>query len=380
MEDRLGVLEEELGRRKKVEDEQGAKMAELGARLVKMEKAKEQESSGGQEEKEREIERELKSLRAAVGETGGEIGEAWRVRNSMEEVLGNMRKEGEKMARESERMAKEKGEEVGRMEERLGGEVEVLRKSVERWTREEVDGRGVVTVAKGVAESGPAEPDAGGKVAPGGKVRWVVLTDSNGRRIKPDNIKAHIPRHQRDRFDIRVEVIYTLMEAYDKLGRGGLKVEGEAVLLDVSTNDVRGTARVPRTRPDEVAARFERVARLLLEKGAVGVCVCEVKPMNFMDVTPYSNAIHSACLRMRAQGHQVQGMETQIGVSNLMKDGFHIMPSFAGVLDKTYACAVVGVPVSCPTPSWDRYRDPSLKDRWPTPREAQGQGNSHGRG
>jgi hypothetical protein len=119
---------------------------------------------------------------------------------------------------------------------------------------------------------------------------------------------------------------------------------------------------------------------LLLEKGAVGVCVCEVKPMNFMDVTPYSKAIHSASLRMRAQGHQVQGMQTQTGVSHLKKDGFHILPSFAGVLDRTYACAVIGVPVPCPTPSWDRYRDPSLKDRWPIPWEAQGQGNSHGRG
>ena len=91
LEDRLGVLGEEL-RSKKVEDEQGVKMAELGARLVRMEKAKEQESSGGQEEKGREMERELRSLRAAVGETGGEIGEAWRVRNGMEEVLGQMRK------------------------------------------------------------------------------------------------------------------------------------------------------------------------------------------------------------------------------------------------------------------------------------------------
>jgi hypothetical protein len=72
---------------------------------------------------------------------------------------------------------------------------------------------------------------------------------------------------------IWVEVIYTLMEAYDKLGRGSLKVEGEAVLLDFSTKDLRGTKRVPRTRPDEVAGRFERVARLLLEKGAVCVCV-----------------------------------------------------------------------------------------------------------
>jgi hypothetical protein len=143
-----------------------------------------------------------------------------------------MRKEGERMARENGRMPKEKGEEVRRMEKRLGGEVEVLKRSVERWRREEVDGRSEVTVAKQVVESGPAKPDAGSEGGPSGKVRRVVLMDSNGSDIGPDNIKAHIPKHQRDRFDIRVE-------AYDKLGRGSLKVEGE-----VPTRNRKGPANV----------------------------------------------------------------------------------------------------------------------------------------
>jgi hypothetical protein len=46
------------------------------------------------------------------------------------------------------------------------------------------------------------------------------LTDSNGRDMGPDNIKAHIPRDQRDKVDIKVEVVYTLMEAYNRLGHG----------------------------------------------------------------------------------------------------------------------------------------------------------------
>ena len=225
-------------------------------------------------------------------------------------------------------------------------------------------------------ETAPKEV-GGGSV---GRVKVVVLTDSNGRDMGPDDIKAHIPRLQRDRVDIRVEVVYTLMEAYDRVGRGSLKVEGESVLLDVSTNDVRGTERTPRTRPEEVAWRFEKVARLLLEKGALEVCMCEVKPMSFMDVDPYCNAISDVCLRMRDQGHRVHGVNTQTGVSHLKRDGFHILPSFSGVLARTYACAITGVRVSCPNPPWDRYRDPTLRDRWPTPREAQDQGNSHGRG
>jgi hypothetical protein len=134
---------EQVRQMKAAGEVQGAKVAELEAKLVQMEEAKEQESSGGQEEK--EMERELRSLRAAVWETGGKIGEAWRVRNGMEEVLGEM-KEGEWMARENGRMAKEKGEEMHRMEERLSGEVEVLRRLVERWRREEMDSRSMLFV------------------------------------------------------------------------------------------------------------------------------------------------------------------------------------------------------------------------------------------
>ena len=249
----------------------------------------------------------------------------------------------------------------------LDTEIAGLKEWVEAWSI----GRSEETGVKRVEEV-PREE--------GGALGYVILTDSNGRGMGPVNIEAHIPSDQRKRFDIRVETVYTLVEACDKLERGGLDVDGRVVILDVSTNDVRGTPRVPRARPDEVGQRFERVARLLFEKGAVGVVGCEVKPMNFMDVTPYSWAIHSACLRLRTHGHRVYGCQTQTGVSHLKKDGFHILPSFSTVLDRTYACAIMGVPVPCPTPSWDRYRDVNLRGEWPTPREAQGQGSSHGHG
>jgi hypothetical protein len=195
----------------------------------------------------------------------------------------------------------------------------------------------------------------------------------------PDNIKAHIPRLQRDKVDIRVEVVYTLMEAYDRVGHGSLKVEGESVLLDVSTNNVQGTKRTPWTWPEEVAWRLEKVVQLLLEKGALRVCMCKFKPMSFMDVDPYCNTISDICLRMSDLGHRVHGVNTQTGISHLKRDGFHILLSFSVVLERTYACAITKVRVPCPNPPWDRYRDPTLRDRWLTSWEAQDQGSSHGR-
>ena len=209
--------------------------------------------------------------------------------------------------------------------------------------------------------------------------RAVVLTDSNGRDIGPNDIKAHIPKDQRGRYDIRVVVAYTLMEVRDKLERGVLQVEGETVILDVGTNDVRGTGRVPQSGSGDVGWRYERVGRLLFEKGAVGLVACKLKPMSFMDVAPYSWAIHSACLRLRTHGHRVHGCTTQTCVSHLRKDGYHILPSFSTVLNMTYACAIRGIPVPCPA-TWERGQDPALKDRWPTPWEAQGRGKNHGHG
>ena len=389
LEDKVGALEEEVRRRGRVEEERWAKVVALVEEMRQM-----REVSEVQGRRMVELEGEVR------GDTGGQVDLEQVVRRMEEEMSGTMERakgqedRGRKMegrlgelTAEVLEMRQEVGrtagvakveteEEVKKVEERLGGELVRLREEVERWggergLGEEGVGRSGETVAKVVAAVPREEERA---------LEYVVLTDSNGRGMRPDNIKAHIPRDQRDRFDIRVEIVYTLMEVCGRLERGGLDVCGRAVILDVGTNDVRGTAGVPWVRPGEVGERFEMVARLLLEKGAVGVVGCEVKPMKFMDVTPYSRAIHTACLRLRAHGHRVHGCQTQTGVSHLGKDGYHILPSFAGVLDRTYACAIMGVPVPCPTPSWDKYRGVELGGGWPTPREAQGQGNRHGRG
>jgi hypothetical protein len=53
---------------------------------------------------------------------------------------------------------------------------------------------GEMVVTVGEVSEGGCDYAKGGQ---GGKIRWVVLTDSNGRDIGPDNIKAHIPKYQR---------------------------------------------------------------------------------------------------------------------------------------------------------------------------------------
>jgi hypothetical protein len=175
-----------------------------------------------------------------------------------------------------------------------------------------------------------------------------------------------------------VVVAYTLMKVWDKLEREVLQVEGETVILDIGTNDVQGTGRVPQSGPGDVGWRYERVGRLLFEKGAVGLVACEMKPMSFMDVAPYLWVIRSACLMLRTHGHHVHGCTTQTCVSHLRKDGYHILPSFSTVLDMTYACAIRGILVPCPAPSWDRGQDPALRDKWPTPRRHRANGKTMG--
>jgi hypothetical protein len=121
--------------------------------------------------------------------------------------------------------------------------------------------------------------------------------------------------------------------------------------LDVGTNDVRGTRVTARASPEVVADRIGKTIRALKEKGARAVIICEVKPMAFMDVRPYCHAIHLECLEHR----DIFGSEMQTGVSYLKEDGYHIHSSFLEVLDLTYVCALMGVPVLCPTPETDRW-------------------------
>ena len=178
------------------------------------------------------------------------------------------------------------------------------------------------------------------------KHRCIVIVDSNGEGATSDSIKNHIPRVERDSYDVKVEVAYTTDEAYNKVDRGLIDVRGAYVVLDNLTNDVRGSAvrKRPPLSPPELTTKVARLREKLIAAGAADIVVCEIKPMEMTDVTP-----HNACINdfLKSQ-HRGFGCRTQIRISDL-RDGFHVLPQFDSVIDRTYACAIRGVPVPCPT-------------------------------
>ena len=85
----------------------------------------------------------------------------------------------------------------------------------------------------------------------------------------------------------------------------------------------------------EVAARAE------------AVIVAEVKPMRHVDVRQHNRSLHNY---LRAQGRSGYSVQMQIRMDYLRHDGFHIGKLFESVVDKTYACALMGILVPNPTP------------------------------
>jgi hypothetical protein len=118
-------------------------------------------------------------------------------------------------------------------------------------------------------------------------------------------------------------------------------VAGKARILDVTTNDVRGTRAAPRTSPEIVANRVGETIELLQKKGCDGVIVLETKPIRYLDVTPYNQRIHYKIMEMGGYG-----CLNQIREADLTSDGYHIREAYYSVVEKTYSCAVMGVPVS----------------------------------
>ena len=95
--------------------------------------------------------------------------------------------------------------------------------------------------------------------------------------------------------------------------------------------------------------------------GAASIVVCELKPMQVTDVTPFNKEL-SSYLRMQPGGF---GCRTQIRMNYLKSDGFHIQPMYDSIVDRTYACAILGVPVPCPTP-FDEFVPDHIRRRWET--------------
>ena len=78
---------------------------------------------------------------------------------------------------------------------------------------------------------------------------------------------------------------------------------------------------------------------------AAATVVIEIKPIRHLDVTPFNRTIHDLCKPRQ----KVFGCRTQVTMRDLGRDGFHVSPYCADVIDKTFACALLGIPVPNPT-------------------------------
>ena len=96
---------------------------------------------------------------------------------------------------------------------------------------------------------------------------------------------------------------------------------------------------------------------------AVAVVVCQLKPMETTDVTPYNQLLDEYLVRERDRGRDGFGCRTQIRLEFLKSDGYHLRPKFGSVLDRTYACALLGIHVPFPTPL-DEFTPRFIWQRW----------------
>ena len=135
------------------------------------------------------------------------------------------------------------------------------------------------------------------------------------------------------------------------VGNGSVSVDGAIVIVDLLTNDIRGTWRRQAASPKNLVWRLNELRGRLREAGAVASVICQAKPMEVVDVTPHNSHVHDY---LQAQGGSGHGCQTQVQRNFLGPDGYHIQPRFVSVMNVTYACAVLGWPVPRPTP-WDDF-------------------------
>ena len=178
----------------------------------------------------------------------------------------------------------------------------------------------------------------------------MILTDSNGREATPHSILNHVPVGDRDKFDVRVVPVYTTEEAFYRVGNGDVDVNNAIVIVDVLTNDVRGTRQRQAASPEDLVWRVDQLRGRLKQAGASTSVICQIKPMEVADVTAHNAHLDNY---LRAQGGPGYGCRTQVRRNFLKRDGFHVSPQFDSIIDRTYACAMLGWPVPNPTPLED---------------------------
>ena len=216
-----------------------------------------------------------------------------------------------------------------------------------------------------VEKSGEEPAQNGGSQTEELRYKCIVLTDSNGRDATADSIRNHMPVNERGKYDIRVEVAYRVEDAIDRISSGELDVAGCYVVADNLTNNVRGGRRNQVDTPQQLIQRIDGLRKSLFAAGAAAVVITEIKPMRMNDVRPYNRELHNY---LRNCGTSGFGCKTQIRMEYLRADGFHVNPMYCGVVDRGYACALLGIDVPCPTPD-DNFIPDYLRRRmdrdWP---------------
>ena len=129
-----------------------------------------------------------------------------------------------------------------------------------------------------------------------------------------------------------------------------MNVAGAKVIVDSLTNDTRGTRARPAVSPEELIRLVDCLRWAVMQAGAVGVVTCQVKPMQAIDVSPHNSLLNNYLLVERRKGRGGYGIRTPISLDNLKPDGYHVRPEYDPVIDRTYACAILGVDVPNPTP------------------------------
>ena len=312
------------------------------------------------EEKVKKLEDEGEKMRCELTDLRDRVEEgefAARMLEGKVKEVETMREETETLKTEIDREREER--------EKIGKEMKAVRKEVE----EKVDGM------KKIQENG-SQPrsQSGGSQEVRRKTKYIVITDSNGQGATEASIKTHIPKSERDQYDIEIAVAYTTEEAEQKLERRLIDVRDAVVILDNLTNDVRGSRGRRPANPDELIRRVHKLHQRARTEGAKAIITCQIKPMRTLDVTPFNDRLDKF---LSARGDF--GCLTQIQMDFLKPDGYHVLPGCGSIIDRTYACAIRGISVPCPTPR-DGFLPEHLRREWETewPRVGEGHQLNHG--
>ena len=303
------------------------------------------------EEKVVSVEEENKRLKEEVMQLRGRLEEEEAARRQVEEKLRVVVEVDEKERKKIETDFEREKEEQKQSEERKLKEVKDELKREMKKELKEVEERLATTTTTPKTIVGGSEEDVGdGEDDDDGTdqiYKCVVITDSNGKELTQESIRNHMPIKKRAKYEISVAVAFRLEDAYDRVENGQINVENAYVVIDNITNNLQGGKKHEPDSPELVATRVAALREYVLSKSAKAVIVCELKPMKWVDVRPASRMIHDYLVSCGKGGY---GCRTQIRMEYLKDDGFHVQPRHISIIDKTYACALLGVHVPDPTP------------------------------